>query len=333
MNPTPNMTLREFVERFYIVERPVGKSATNQLRDMVRVLSAFAGRELTLSDLDENLASRWIAWLERIYAAETCRSKQRALLCVWRYAADLDAATEPRKRRIRKVRKASPFHYAWTIEEIEKLLASIPTTMDPANWIGRNPRFTPAWWEAVVTQQYRGINPAKFWVAFVRTAFDSGLRVGDVLSIRREWIDAEGILVVQQQKTGNPIVCRLSPETVEAIAATFPPDRELLFPWAANWRQKFHVRFRELVKAAGIRPGTTKYLRRSRASYAERDTPGMARRVLGHTSADTWKRYVDVRIGTAPPPLAPKLSPERFAPPKRIEGPRLLLEGPKNDVA
>lgn len=308
------MTLRQFVEDFYAIERPIGVRHTLQLRDMVRVINLFVGHEVTLGELDENLASRWTVWLEERYAAETCKSKQRALLCVWRYAADMDVVAEPRKRRIRKVRKPSPITYCWTIEEIERLLATVGTTMSFETWHAQNPRWTINWWRVeMIGRHYHGIDPILYWRAFIRTAFDSGLRVGDVLSIRRDDIDDDGVLVVRQQKTGQPIVCTLSPETLEAIAATFPPVRELVFPWAAEWRQKFHVRFRALVKAAGIRKGTTKYLRRSRATYAERDQPGLARRVLGHRSAETWKRYVDPKIVQAPPPMAPRLSTERHA--------------------
>jgi integrase len=333
MNPTPSMTVRKFVDDFYAIERPIGHKQVLQLRDMVRVLTVFVGHDITLAELDENIVSRWTAWMEdQNYAAETCKSKQRMLLAVWRYAADFDVVPEPRKRRIRKVRKATPMTTCWTLAEIEKLLAAVDTAFGPHNYAGMCANTSQAWWEKnVVGHRYRNIDPRAFWTAFIRTAFDSGLRLSDVLAMRREDIDFDtGVLVMQQQKTGQPIVCTLTPETLAAIDATYPPDREFVFPWAKNWRQKFHLRFRTLVDAAGIRKGTTKWLRRSRATYAEKDAPGMARRVLGHSSSDTWKRYFDVRIGTTAPPAAPKLSPERHQP-KRIKGPTLLIEGPKPD--
>ncbi len=95
MKPTPQTTVREFVENFYCIERPIGEKQVYQLRDMVRVLKNFVGYELVLGELNENLASRWTAWLEdEGYARETCAGKQRILLAVWRYASDFGVVDE-----------------------------------------------------------------------------------------------------------------------------------------------------------------------------------------------------------------------------------------------
>ena len=99
------------------------------------------------------------------------------------------------------------------------------------------------------------------------------------------------------------------PETVDAIKLTFPPNRELLFPWP-HCDRHFSNMFTQIVKAAGIRPGTLKWLRRASATAVEAEQPGAAMAHLGHrTPGLAYQSYVDPR----------QLGFNRASPPKLTE--------------
>lgn len=91
--------------------------------------------------------------------------------------------------------------------------------------------------------------------AYILVAYDTGLRMGDILSLRLEDIDLNGSMVVTRHKTGKPIRCQLRPETMAAIAKTVPPARELIFGGAIRVTSRmdkcFPRLFAELAGKAG----------------------------------------------------------------------------------
>lgn len=63
---------------------------------------------------------------------------------------------------------------------------------------------------------------------------------------------------------------------------------------ALPWPHDYHVfgrHFGMLVKRAGVRPGTFKWLRRSAGSYAESMQPGAGTRLLGHRDANVFNGF------------------------------------------
>ncbi len=141
--------------------------------------------------------------------------------------------------------------------------------------------------------------------AFVLAAYDSALRLGDVLSIRFDQVDAEFTIV--QQKTGDLHKVFLQPQTIVAVTSIRLPVRQLVFEWKHS-RQTFYTRFNRIIKDAGVRPGTSKFIRRSSASYIERDNPGMAMRHLGHRTPGLAERnYIDPTIVRTERPRPPAI--------------------------
>lgn len=64
--------------------------------------------------------------------------------------------------------------------------------------------------------------------------------------LHRDWLRPDGRLVIPGRKS-----FRLSPATLEAIAATFPPERDVLFPWV-NTRRGFYNALERLFKRAEL---------------------------------------------------------------------------------
>jgi integrase len=235
------------------------------LRQYVIVADLFerwAGRPVLLEQLDETSVSEWL----RDYAAEaapaTVRGKKTMLLALWRAAAD-DGLCEPPTRRIRSIRRSAPrpLVEAWTLEEVEALLAA-----------ARN-----------LQRRHRcGLTRAAWWDLAIRVAWDSGLRWGDLVQLPVARIRPDGSATVIQAKTGRPVSFRLSGPTVAALRASLAAcPREIVCPWPAS-QESFLAQVRILVRKAGIRPGTWKWLRRGSGTDVELQRPGAGSVHLGH---------------------------------------------------
>jgi len=290
---SPDITLGQFLEHVYLIERSLRASSAQQLRITVSMFEAWNGGSVLLRELTESLASRWLADYEtsatntgKPPSPKTIRGKRTGILVVWKYAWNGEYVAEcPKPDRIRKVKVPRKAPVAWTLDEVKAILTACD---DVSGHCGRT-----------------GMKWAPFWRAFVLTAFDSALRLGDLLSLRFDQISSE--FPVTQTKTGDVHTVLLSDPTLDAIQAMRNPDREIVFDWQFT-RHSFFNSFREIVKAAGARPGGTKFLRRSSASYIERDNPGMAMRHLGHRTPGLAERnYIDPTIAKTVRPVPPTI--------------------------
>lgn len=279
--------IRKYLDR-YGLERDVSKGYLGQLRITLDRFRDYLGHEPTVADLIEDLANRWIASMLESgqLARQTVRTQRRNLLVLWRAMFE-DRLVDVEPRRVRKV----------------KLERSVPEAWDEAQ----------LWALLIESQKCQGVfkrsrvNKAAFWRAFILTAWDSGLRLGDLLALDVHQIAADGTLIVKQHKTGWPVICRLRPETMAAIEATFPPRRDRIFGQALGRDQTFK-QFRALVERAAIPKGGTKRIRKSSATAVERETPGAAMLHLGHRTAGlAYAHYVDPTKLNGNKPLPPRL--------------------------
>lgn len=279
--------LRKYLER-YGLERDVSRGYLQQLRLTLERYGAFLGHEPTSDDLDEATANRWLASMLESgqLARQSIRTQRRNLLVIWRAMfQDRLIDTEPRRVRPVKIDRSAP--EAWDQAQVWALV------MESQKCQG-------------VFKRSR-IPRAAFWRAFILTAWDTGLRLGDLLALNVHQIAADGTLVVKQHKTGWPVVCRLRPETMAAIESTFPPHRERVF--CGLGRDQLFKQFRALVEAANIPKGGTKRIRKSSATAVERETPGAAMLHLGHRTAGlAYQHYVDPTKLHQNKPMPPKLS-------------------------
>ncbi len=99
---------------------------------------------------------------------------------------------------------------------------------------------------------------------------------------------------------------------MEALRASLVRcPRELVTPWLGS-HETFSDQVRTLVRRAGVRPGTWKWVRRTSATDVEIQEPGAAPRHLGHApgSKVAYASYVDpaqvaaARRGVSPRPLS-----------------------------
>jgi integrase len=258
----------------YNLLRDVRPETVRQYEITARLFEAWAGHPVQLVELDEGSVSAWL----RDYAAsgvvpETVRSKKVGLLALWRAAAD-EGLCEPPTRRIRSVRVPYKAPTCWTWEEVSALLTAC---------------------QGLQRWHKTGLRRSAWFDLAIRMAWDTGLRQGDQWRLPVADIRPDGGVSLVQSKTGRPVVCQLSPSTVEALRVSLElAPRQLVTPWLSS-HETFDDQFKRLVQKAGIRPGTWKWLRRASATDVELQRPGAASAHLGHVpgSRIAERSYID----------------------------------------
>lgn len=269
------MTLTELATRY--IERVDGSPGyLEQLTVLVRRLD-WAAEDLHPEKIDAYLTAAL-----RHRSASTVANHRRMLGTLLRFAASEGIVNASIVRPLRRVKRPPPAPRAWSHDEIRHLLASAATL--------KGGRKCP---HAVLMR------------AWILTAYSTGLRLCDLLELRHDALRGQRILV-RQHKTGQPHVVYVDDNAMKAIRA-LPVLGPKIFG-SLICRDKLLLQMRRLVKQANL-PGSTKFLRRSGATYCEivgKDTSGH----LGHKTATMKAFYVDrllVSQEKANEPSAPPL--------------------------
>ena len=244
--------------------------------------SLFLASDPTFHNLEEDTVERFLVWMKNTGRANATINKySRYLLAVWNFAwKKRKVADQPRD--IRPLPESNRIPDAWSAEQMGMILTAARAT---AGTIGTIP--ARQWWPALLT------------------AYDTGLRVDALMQSRVEEFDAASRWLktpAELQKQNADQVFRLHPDTIEAIAATGPASRELLFPWPSIDRNHRFLRthYRRILVTAGL--GTSRHdmfhkLRRTSATAVcnafDKET---AQRHLGHSSPSVTARYLDPRL-------------------------------------
>lgn len=267
-------TLGEYARFGYSLIRDVKPGTLRQYVIVADLVERWAGRPIPLDQIDERSVSEWLRDYAATVKPHTVRSKKNQLLALWRAAADDGLCDEPSARRVRRVRCPELVVDAWTREEVEQLLRTAATL----------PR-----------RHKCGLRRAAWFDLAIRVAWDSGLRWGDLVALRVDSVQPDGTTVVQS-KTGKAVTFRLSPTTLEALAATleaFP--RTLVCPWPAS-HETFNDQVRTLVAKAGIRAGTWRWIRRGSGTDVEAQSDGTGHLHLGNTRNVFERSYLSPAI-------------------------------------
>jgi len=233
-----------------------------QYQIVATLYERWAGGPVLLEQLDETSVSEWLRDYAQTAAPSTVRGKKAMLLAIWRAAAD-DGLCDPPTRRIRSIRRSAPrpLVEAWTLEEVEQLVAAC---------------------RGLPRRHRCGLPRRQWWDLAVRVAWDSGLRWGDLVGLPVARVRPDGTTTIIQAKTGRPVSFVLSAGTLEALRVSLLAcPRLLVRPWPAS-QESFMAQARILVRRAGIRAGTWKWLRRASGTDVEVQRPGAGAVHLGH---------------------------------------------------
>ena len=261
----------------YLNEHEFGlRASTIQYhRAAIGTLNRFFNRKVEVAELSTPMFNEFLDWLKLNRKPDTFRTVRGSILTLWRHAAESGLASPPLKIRKMRISRLAPT--AWNPFEMLKLIETA--------------RQRPG-----VMQS--GISYGVFWEALIRSAYDTGMRLGDLFALRPDaLLEAKSGATVRciTSKTGDAIVRQLRPETwtcVKKCLSSNVRKKELVFPWHFR-RETFYVHFAAIVKEAGIRPGTFRYIRRVAVTWADIDSPGTGQHLAGHknerTTAESYR--------------------------------------------
>ncbi len=294
------MFLRDLLTT-YVASHEYGlkESTVNFLSAAIGSYERFLQRRSAITDFNVSEINLFLDWLKLNRKPDTFRTTRGGLLTLWKFAIDQGfTSIHPNGLRKVRIRRRSPT--AWTPEELTKL---IQTVSEPNAWSScRLPSGIPQgiWWESII-----------------RAAYDTGMRLGDLLSASPNQITVmkdAAIIRYVANKTGDEFFRSLRPRTWYAVQQTINCNRKhpsLIWPF---WKQDtFYDHFTQIVAKAAIRTGTFRWIRRTSVTWADIMTPGLGQQVAGHKSERvTSESYRDVsQIGFAlpcPPDLEVALS-------------------------
>lgn len=269
----------------YVSNHPFG-IADNTAAQLGYSLSAFQQHsgQTSTAMFDTGLFNAWIDSLRKSHKPDTVRTQRGNILTLWRYAFR-EGIVKEAPVRVRKLRPIRREPQAWTLNEVRQLIATAKQ----------------------LRGHFRGVTWRKSaWTASIMMAgYDTGLRLGDLLIFPVKQLSTE-VMRVTQHKTGRIVHCRLRTETYAAILETISdhPERKEVWPlWGRREALCRHIL--SVVRQAGIRPGTFRWLRRTACTQLEIVEPGRGTELLGHASRATTETWYLDRSQLVAPPLPP----------------------------
>lgn len=262
------------------------EASTSYQLSLTRTIRKAAEAGITdTSHLTPVQVNKMLSDLSRSLSRTTRSNIRRELLTLWRFAFEL-GETDVFPARIAVIRPDRKPVEAWSQDTLRAMLAAA---------------------EADLTRCGGRANPTvRDWLpAWIAIGYDTGLRFTDVYEMTADCI-RNGCVSLTARKTGKPLVRvlsghadRLAEELIECS-----PDGTL-FSWMLTRRRAF-LQWRAFLDRNNFR-GSSKWLRRSCATYLDREKPGSATQYLQHSAPHlAAMHYIDQSLGAAPagpPPI------------------------------
>lgn len=288
------MQLEQLLDE-YAAKHPHGLAdgTIAQLKCSISQFSRCFDRQVYTKDLSDDKVNSWVDSMRCRLAHDTIRTHRGRILALWRFAW-LEGIVDQPPKRVRMPRRGRRTVVTWTREEVQQLVKTA---------------------ESMPGRFRKLAVPRGLWAgALIRAKYDSGLRISDMLALRAMDIpqDEHTPLRIIQQKTDDEQFVYFRQSTLLAmnnLRRALPKGERLLFPLPWKDMGDFHDFIRALVASAGIRKGSSKFLRRSSATHIARDFGDeAAQRHLGHRSVETTRRaYIDRSQLGEQRPLPPEL--------------------------
>lgn len=233
----------------------------------------------SVDDLCSVKVNRFLLDLSSRFSATTRSNIRRELLTLWRFAFET-GETDVFPQRILKVRPDRKPVQAWSLKMLAEMLAAAERDQTRCGGL-LDPRicdWLPAW---------------------IALGFDTGLRFTDIYTLRSDSV-RNGCVSTVANKTGKPLVRALSTVAMRHVDALVErsPDGSV-FAWLLTRRRTF-LCWRNFLDRHGW-SGSSKWLRRSCATYLEQQQPGSATVYLQHSAAHLVRdHYLDQSLGAAP---------------------------------
>ena len=275
----------------YVASRETSKRYRESLLRTVR--KANAAGLASVEAFTPVQVNKFLAALSSALSATTRHNIRRELLTLWRYAFE-EGLTEAMPIRIAKIKPSYAAPQAYSDSDLERLLhaASTDATKVGGTTTARVCDLLPAW---------------------IGIAYESGLRFEDVLGLSFSDIRNRTV-TTKANKTRKALVRGLSAGTLQDIRKLQSLSTNgSLFLWALTRRRAVKV-WRAFLDRHGF-DGSSKWLRRSCATYVEMKTPGSATRYLQHSNPSLVNNhYFDeslFAVPEGPPPIRRQMCGDR----------------------
>jgi integrase len=267
----------------YLSEREASPRYIESLKRTVKRVRQFG-----LLDTSQLLPEKANEFLARLPLAPVTRANiRRELLTLWRFAFE-HSYTDVPPLRVCRIKATPPPPRAWSLDTLRQLLAAAEQDTRPVS-------------QRIPGLLWRDVLPC--WIVI---GYDTGLRLSDLLHLHENNI-VNGCVFCTAQKTGKFTVRAISRPGQELAAQLLgkSPDGTL-FRWALP-RRRALLKWKDFLREQQV-IGSSRWLRRSGATYVEIKHKGEAQRFLGHSNAALASRhYLDqtltMDIPKSPPPL------------------------------
>jgi integrase len=267
----------------YLSEREASPRYIESLKRTVK-----RAREYGLLDTSQLVSEKVNEFLARLPLAPVTRANiRRELLTLWRFAFE-HSYTDVPPLRVCRIKATPPPPRAWSLDTLRKLLDAAEQDMRP------------------VSQRCPGMLWRDVLPCWIVVGYDTGLRFSDLLHLNGSDI-ANGCVICTAQKTGKFTVRAISQAGLAYAnrLAEKSPDGTL-FRWALP-RRRVLRKWKEFLQEQEVQ-GSSRWLRRSGATFVERNRKGEAQRFLGHSNAALANRhYVDQTLTMDVPDRPPAL--------------------------
>lgn len=271
------MKLSEACVKFITHNRRIRhpKTASHYRLAIRQYCDAIGSPDATIHDLsDDGLVAMEKSLLDK-HAIPTVNSQLSRVKAVWRWLAQRNHLTT--WPTLQRLKEPEPSCRAWNVEQLRAIL----------NACERTPG------------EIAGIPACEWWRMWHLVQWECGERTGGMLSLRWEWLTADGLDVPGEARKGNkPAYYRLSRALLDELRAFAHPRRELIFPWPLSRASFWNHYTRLLIR--GRLPSTRKdkpqKMRRTHLTWwlvGGGDPTSRAK----HASAETTRRhYIDERL-------------------------------------
>lgn len=254
----------------YILAHDLRESSADQIHRITGVFRSFCGEDIPVTSFTGELISRFLlAKQEAGRSSHYRKSLRNCLIALLRFSGKTD--------RVRVVKLDELEPTSWTPEEVERLIESA----------GR---------------MYR-TSRRLHWQRLIAVAYYSGLTQCDLCRIRRQDIDARGILRFRRSKTGKRVVAAIPLDLLDGLPTE---PGAILFP--AQSKEAFRATFARIVKGARL-VGSFKKLRKTTGTEVEKLHPGRGHEALANTRKVFEAHYWDRRDAAANP-IGPAALPQ-----------------------
>jgi integrase len=267
----------------YLSEREASPRYIESLKRTVK-----RARQFGLLDTSQLIPEKANEFLTRLPVAAVTRSNiRRELLTLWRFAFE-QSYTDVPPLRVCRIKATPPPPRAWSLDTLRQLLAAAEQDTRPVS-------------QRIPGLLWRDVLPC--WIVI---GYDTGLRFSDLLHLQGSNI-ANGCVICTAKKTGKFTIRAISPAGLELAdqLSKKSPDGTL-FRWALP-RRRVLEKWKQFLQEQGV-VGSSRWLRRSGATYVEKTCRGEAQRFLGHSnSALAYRHYLDQTLAVDLPHSPPAL--------------------------